>query len=127
MLKLFSISGIYSPLNDICIYSKSEEPESSKVVSSYTKKTQLSKRGKLFSLSSPAVKISGNTAHGTGCTLSAAVAANLASGKNWQDALITAKAFVYGSLCENMKVNGKLRQMYPPRKNYLEQVVLKEY
>ena len=84
-------------------------------------------QGKLFSLSSPAVKISGNTAHGTGCTLSAAVAANLASGKNWQDALITAKAFVYGSLCENMKVNGKLRQMYPPRKNYLEQVVLKEY
>jgi hydroxymethylpyrimidine/phosphomethylpyrimidine kinase len=81
-------------------------------------------RGELFSLSSPLAKISNNTAHGTGCTLSAALAANLASGKNWQNALITAKAFVYGSLCENVNLSDTLSQMYPPEKNYLDQVIL---
>ena len=81
-------------------------------------------QGQLFSLSSPTAKVSGNTAHGTGCTLSAALAANLASGKNWQDALITAKAFVYGSLCENVLLSDTLSQMYPPEKNYFDQVIL---
>jgi len=56
--------------------------------------------------------------------LSAALAANLASGKNWQDALITAKAFVYGSLCENVLLSDTLSQMYPPEKNYFDQVIL---
>lgn len=82
--------------------------------------------GKLFTLSSPRAAVTGNTAHGTGCTLSAALAANLALQKNWQDALITAKAFVYGSLCENRNLNGTLSQMFPPEKNYFKQVVLQE-
>ena len=81
--------------------------------------------GKLFTLSSPTVKIAGNTAHGTGCTLSAALAANLALGKDWQEALMNAKAFVYGSLCENASLSSALSQMYPPEKNYFNQVELK--
>ena len=62
-------------------------------------------KGELFTLSSPVVKINGNTAHGTGCTLSAALAANSALGKSWQEALISAKSFVYGSLCESRQIS----------------------
>lgn len=83
-------------------------------------------QGEVFALSSPAAKIQANTAHGTGCTLSAALAANLALHKNWQDALLAAKAFVYGSLCESVDLSDKLAQMYPPEKNYLQQVRLQK-
>ncbi len=82
-------------------------------------------QGEIFVLSSPAVKLSGCTAHGTGCTLSSALAANLALGKNWQEALKTAKAFVYGSLCERVVLNNMLTQMYPPEENYCQKVILK--
>ena len=83
-------------------------------------------QGKLFALSSPLVEISGNTAHGTGCTLSAAMAANFALGKSWQDTLITAKAFVYGALRESVQLSGTLFQMYPPEQDYCSQITLKE-
>jgi hydroxymethylpyrimidine/phosphomethylpyrimidine kinase len=84
-------------------------------------------QGKLFTLSSPVVEIKSNTAHGTGCTLSAAVAANLALGRNWQDAVMSAKAFVYGSLFENTALSETLSQMYPPVQSYVDRVILKEY
>lgn len=70
--------------------------------------------GKLHTLSSPRADISGDTAHGTGCTLSAALAAELAAGRNWQEALTGAKAFVYGSLCGSVRLSSELSQMYPP-------------
>lgn len=79
--------------------------------------------GKLFSLSSPIADVAGNTTHGTGCSLSSALAANLAIGKSWKDAVIAAKAFVYGSLCENVRLSHTLCQMYPPEREYLDQVV----
>ena len=82
--------------------------------------------GKLWKLSSPAVKIDGKTAHGTGCTLSAAMTANFAWGRNWREALTEAKAFVYGSLCECTALSPNLSQMYPPCKNYLNQITLEE-
>lgn len=82
--------------------------------------------GKTFSLSSPAVEIKGNSAHGTGCTLSAAITALLASQKSWQDSLKEAKAFVYGSLVEIRPLSETLFQMYPPRNQYLEQVTFEE-
>ena len=81
-------------------------------------------QGKLFALSSPMAKVEKSTAHGTGCTLSAALAANFASGKSFPEALMAAKAFVYGSLCENVKLSGTLAQMYPPEKDYIDQVRL---
>lgn len=80
--------------------------------------------GELHALSSPRADISGNTAHGTGCTLSAALAANFAAGKCWQDVLRTAKAFVYGALCEKVQLSDTLFQMYPPEKNRLDQIRL---
>lgn len=80
--------------------------------------------GDLYTLSSPRIAIAGITAHGTGCTLSAALAANLAKGKNWQEAVITAKAFVLGSLAENVAISDHLCQMYPPERSYLHQISL---
>ena len=81
-------------------------------------------RGKLFILSSPQLAIHGNTAHGTGCTLSAALAANLALNKSWETAIISAKAFVYGSLLENVRLSNQLCQMYPPQTVYNNKITL---
>ena len=83
-------------------------------------------QGEIFTLSSPAADVRGNTAHGTGCTLSAAIAANLALDRSWQEALTTAKAFVYGSLCESISLSETISQMYPPEKSYFDQVSLKK-
>ena len=83
-------------------------------------------QGRIFALSSPVVNIRKNTAHGTGCTLSAAMAANLALGKSWDQALKEAKAFVFGSLCENKALSENLSQMYPPESNYLNITALEE-
>ena len=83
-------------------------------------------QGDIYALSSPIAKVHGNTAHGTGCTLSAALTANLALNKSWQESLIAAKAFVYGSLCESVALSDTLAQMYPPEKNYSNQVSLQK-
>ena len=80
--------------------------------------------GKLYTLSSPRVTILSQTAHGTGCTLSAALTANLAKGKNWQEAVMESKAFVLGSLAENVALSNHLHQMYPPERSYLHQISL---
>jgi len=64
-------------------------------------------------------------AHGTGCTLSSAITAMLARGEKWRDALLGAKSFVYGSLCEVAHVGKKLDCMYPPLDDYSGQVGLK--
>ena len=82
--------------------------------------------GELFALSSPVVNVAENSTHGTGCTLSAALAANLASGKSWRESLVTAKAFVYGSLCESTALSDKLTQMYPPEEDYCTKVTLEK-
>ena len=84
-------------------------------------------QGKLYCLSSPFVKVAGNTAHGTGCTLSSAVAANLAAGRSWQETVVASKAFVYGSILEKVRLNDNLFQMYPPSEGYTSQVTLEEY
>ena len=82
--------------------------------------------GRLFSLSSPKVDIIGNTAHGTGCTLSAGLTANLALGKTWEQALINAKVFIYSSLFETRLLGEKLCQMYPPENLYYNQIILQQ-
>ncbi|MDD2478337.1 MAG: bifunctional hydroxymethylpyrimidine kinase/phosphomethylpyrimidine kinase [Victivallaceae bacterium] len=79
----------------------------------------------LYELSSPIVKISGNTAHGTGCTLSAAFAAGLARGATWQDAIKDAKTFVYGSLRENIQLGELVCAMYPPKKNWSDEIIMR--
>lgn len=82
--------------------------------------------GKLYLLNSPHLDIPGNAAHGTGCTLSAALTALLARGKRWDAAVAEAKAFVYGSLLERAALSGTLCQMYIPEKSYVKSVTLEE-
>ena len=84
-------------------------------------------KGKLFKLSSPRVAVDENTAHGTGCTFSSALVANLAIGESWERSVTAAKAFVYGSLTEKMFLQENLFQMYPPKKSYLEKISLTEF
>lgn len=80
--------------------------------------------GKVYTLSSPTVRIAEKTAHGTGCTLSSALAAGLAFGMNWDQAVSEAKSFVYGSLCEAVNLSGGLSQMYPPSEDSLNRIRL---
>ncbi len=73
--------------------------------------------GALFSLASPRIDEHG-AAHGTGCTLSAALAAELAMREPWKRAVCAAKAFVLGSLAESVAVGKNLEAMYPPEDDY---------
>ncbi|MDD3886333.1 MAG: bifunctional hydroxymethylpyrimidine kinase/phosphomethylpyrimidine kinase [Victivallaceae bacterium] len=81
------------------------------------------RKGELFELSSPRLPDCGAT-HGTGCTLSSALAAALAMDAPWKQALCEAKAFVFGSLVENVRVGRKVTAMYPPVEEYSDQVRL---
>ena len=81
--------------------------------------------GRLFTVSSPRLALAGNSAHGTGCTLSAAFAANLALGRDWESAIVESKAFVYGSLAEKVRLSDTIDQMYPPSGSYLDRIIFK--
>ena len=81
---------------------------------------------KVWLLSSPRVGDLGEYAsHGTGCTLSSAITAMLAVGNNLKDALRTAKAYVYGSLCETAVIGKDIEAMYPPLEDYSRAVSLR--
>ncbi len=72
------------------------------------------KDGKLYTLSAPRLALPPLTAHGTGCTFSAALAAFTAQGQTAENALISAKAFVLGSLAEARCIGENLYGMFPP-------------
>ena len=60
-------------------------------------------------------KVNTNNTHGTGCTLSSAIAANLAKGDTLVDAISKAKKYVTGALQDGMnlgKGNGPLNHAY---------------
>lgn len=82
--------------------------------------------GMLYLLTSPLLEIVNNEAHGTGCTLSSAMAACLAQGKAWEDAIKEAKAFVYGSLFEKVYLKENFAQMFPPKLDYVDAVTLEK-
>jgi len=83
--------------------------------------------GRLYLLSSERIEVPPLAAHGTGCTLSAALAAGLAAGASWKQALCDAKAFVLGSLAECAVIGRDLSAMYPPVADFSGAVTLKEY
>ncbi len=74
-------------------------------------------RGKVLLISTPVVEGT-RASHGTGCTLSSAIAGLLAAGNPWRDTVCEAKAFVYGSLLEAAQVGPDCEAMYPPLENY---------
>jgi len=86
-------------------------------------------KGNIFTISSPLVELSPDSettlTHGTGCTFSAAIAAGIALDLSWRDALISAKAFVFGSLSEGVKPGKNLYAMYPPAGSYKNKVKIK--
>lgn len=75
--------------------------------------------GELFELGSPTVKLPDpSAAHGTGCTMSAAIAAAFALEMDVREALSAAKGFVYGSLLEYVPLQNGVYAMYPPQESY---------
>lgn len=77
-------------------------------------------KGELFTLSSPKITIPPFASHGTGCTLSAAMAAMTALNFSWSDMLQDAKAFLFGSLREHVEIGKGISAMYPPVEDSLE-------
>ena len=77
-------------------------------------------KGEFFTVSSPKIKLPPFASHGTGCTLSAAMAAMTALGFSWSDMIQDAKAFVFGSLRENVETGDGVFAMYPPVEDSLE-------
>ncbi len=71
-------------------------------------------------------RVDSGYSHGSGCTLSAALAASLALGFPWKEALCAAKAFVYGSLVESVSPGDGFEAMYPPSENYLNKILLRK-
>ena len=78
---------------------------------------------KVYELSSPRVT-NCKAAHGTGCTLSSALAAALALEVSWKKALRMAKGFVYGSLNESISIGPGIEAMYPPAESYQGKTLL---
>lgn len=83
------------------------------------------REGKLYVLSSPRIETPPCAPHGTGCTLSAALAAALAAGAPWKQAVCDAKAFVLGSLSECACIGPGIHAMYPPVADFSSSVKLK--
>ncbi|HBC87836.1 MAG TPA: bifunctional hydroxymethylpyrimidine kinase/phosphomethylpyrimidine kinase [Lentisphaeria bacterium] len=80
--------------------------------------------GRLYKLTSPEIRT--RAGHGTGCTFSAAIAAEKAKGRSLENALVSAKAFVYGSLLESVKPGRRIHAMYPPSGNYKSKIRLEQ-
>ena len=80
-------------------------------------------------LSAPRVPVAGNSDHGTGCTFSSALTAQLALGKDWTEALICAKAFVLASLRCPVRLSGLACGMFPPEEElsaFCQQITCRE-
>ena len=84
-------------------------------------------KGKLYTVSAPKLQLPPCASHGTGCTMSAAMAALTALTFTWDETVLDAKAFVFGSLRENVEIGEKVFGMYPPTEDTLGFVEMKEY
>ena len=86
-------------------------------------------QGHCLLLSSPRVPTAGNSDHGTGCTFSSALTAQLALGTPWQDALFRAKAFVLASLARPVRLSDRAAGMFPPEEDlsvFIRQITCRE-
>ncbi len=80
----------------------------------------------VFRVSGPALELPPLVSHGTGCTLSAALAALTAAGVEKLERIRLARAFVLGSLSESVCLGENLAGMYPPEYDYAEEIILKK-
>ena len=86
-------------------------------------------RGQCLLFSAPRVPVTGKSDHGTGCTFSAALTAQLALGVDWVEALLRAKAFVLASLSRPVCLSDRLAGMFPPEENltlFRERIICRE-
>lgn len=83
---------------------------------------------RLFRISANRLMLPPYATHGTGCTLSAAIAAFLAKGETDLQAIVSAKAFVLGSLAEARSIGRKelTAAMFPPAQleTYKKQILI---
>ena len=86
----------------------------------------IAREGKLYTLTTPRLEVPPFATHGTGCTLSAALAATLALGMPWKQAVCESRAFVYGSLAQCVPIGKKIHAMYPPVEDSIQLVKLTE-
>ena len=101
--------------------------EAARIISSFTGGAVLVKRGHLSesaddllyeqgkSIWLPGERVDNSNTHGTGCTLSSAIACGLAGGKSLEDSVRGAKAYITGALKAGLdlgKGSGPLNHMY---------------
>ena len=84
------------------------------------------KDGKAFTLTSPVLELPANASLGAGSAFSAALTAMLALDFSWKQAVCSAKAFVYGSLCQMVEIGSGINAMYPPAEDYSQMIKLSE-
>ena len=82
--------------------------------------------GMICKVSSLKVDLPQPTAFGVGNTLSAALTAGLALDLPWDEAVCESKAFVMGSLVENVRIGNTLSAMYPPTSDYMSSISIEE-
>ena len=82
--------------------------------------------GRVCKVSSLKVELPQTAAYGVGSTLSAALTASLALGLPWDEAICASKAFVMGSLVENVRIGKTLSAMYPPSNDYMSSISIEE-
>ena len=82
--------------------------------------------GRVCKISSLKVDLPQTVAYGVGSTLSAALTATLALDLPWDEAICESKAFVMGSLVENVRIGNTLSAMYPPANDYMSSISIEE-
>lgn len=118
-------------LSGVSIMSKNDMIRAARDIAGYYKGAVLVKGGHLenkaddlfynegFGYWMPKSKIDNPNTHGTGCTLSSAIAANLAGGHNMLDSVKNAKEYVYGAIQTGLnlgKGQGPLDHLYLMKK-----------
>lgn len=75
----------------------------------------LATRNGVWRLTLPRLAVCPTATHGTGCSLSAAIAAGLAQGKPLIEAVCQAKAYVHAALQARRRIGRQLDAMVPPQ------------
>lgn len=132
--ELFSIADIITPnmdeasaLSGIEVNNKEDMVEAAKLINKFTSNYILIKGGHLKDSSDDLLykngdmiwiegeRIDNSNTHGTGCTLSSAIAVNLAKGKSMEEAVREAKKYLTGAIKDGMNIgkgHGPLNHIY---------------
>ncbi len=132
--ELFPLGTVITPnipeaevLSGLRITNQNEMVEAAKIIAGYVKGAVLIKGGHLINDAIDLLYENGNShwyaserinnpnTHGTGCTLSAAIACNLADGKSLDESVKNAKTYLTGALADMLDIgkgSGPLNHMY---------------